>query len=165
MVYLIGTNHELQHRAAPKRGPRDRVMATRSSFSTYLRAKANDLHATLIAEESAPEVLAALATESIPCEVAAKMRIEHCYCEPSFAQRASLGLPAIGTESLPEEERGPVIAKREKFWLSRLCTKLDQSILFICGASHVESFADLLRSNGIAVEILEPYFGREIYEP
>lgn len=165
MIYVIGTNHELQHSGRIRRGQPDAVAAARSQFFDYLQVTAKRLHISLIAEELAPEVLCALSAQSLARLVAEAIGAEHRFCEPSIDDRAALGLLPVGTEDLTDEQRSCAISKREWFWLSRMRADLHKSILFICGAAHVDSFADLLRIDKVAVEIIEPYFGRAAYEP
>ncbi len=164
MIYLVGTNHELQHTAKPKRAEIGRVKEARSKFKVYLKELALKFKATLLAEEFAEEVLGYLDASSNIKSIADELGIEHRFCEPDSTTRTKLGVPATGTGDLPAHERLRLHAIREKYWLETIKDKANDIIIFICGSNHVKSFESLLQKNGFNVIILESYWGNEIYE-
>jgi hypothetical protein len=62
MIHLVGTNHELQHLARPKRAAQELVEKAREEFQEYLCAQIKTLNPAVVAEESVEEVLKYLGT-------------------------------------------------------------------------------------------------------
>ena len=116
MIYLVGTNHELQHKAPPSRGNTKDVEHARKRFRTYLHNKASDLNVGLIAEELSDFILEVKSTQSIAKCVTVELRIEHRFCDPDPQTRTRLGLQLHGTEALPDAERQKCHAIRERYW-------------------------------------------------
>ncbi|MFZ5929589.1 MAG: hypothetical protein ACOY15_00060 [Pseudomonadota bacterium] len=163
MIYIVGTNHELQHTAAPSRAaPRDTENA-REELKSYMRQLANEIKPVIMAEEFSQNVLTFKNCNSNVKDVADELGIKHCFCDPDVQERVILGLPAHGTEHCDPSDRSRFNALREEYWVKRLSDVLDQTVLFVCGADHVASFSRLLRGKGIATKVQEEYFGRDIY--
>lgn len=160
MIYLIGTNHELQHTAAPKRASSEFVDDARRKFMAFLSEAASRVQARSIGEEFALDLLSALNAESLCQKVAEQLGISHIFCEPELAQRCELGIPIGGTEAPSVEETDAI---REQFWLDQLDQQGREPILFVCGADHVVSFQKRLRDAGMHAEILADYWGGELY--
>jgi hypothetical protein len=165
LIFLIGTNHELQHDAPARRARPEIVNPARDRFRSYLMEMASWTKVAAIAEEFAEEVLSHLRANSICCMVAHQMNIAHKFCEPTTSERLKLGIPAFGTEGLPEDEKLKSDQIRRAFWLDKLMHFDHRPALFVCGADHVDSFAKMLRDSGIGVAILCDYWGKEIYTP
>ena len=163
MVYLIGTNHELQHDAVAKRAPPEVVDAARDSFTNYLIEMAVRVGAVAIGEEFAEEVLSALRGNSLCKTVAAELNIKHLFCEPDSSTRLKLGVPACGTEHLPPHEQQRTDEIRENYWLGQLKSLCQEPVLFVCGSKHVKGFAGRLEAEKIPVSIESEYWGKEIY--
>lgn len=72
-----------------------------------------------------------------------------------------LALQIVKTKECIEKKHWP---KREKFWYEKILDIKDKNVLFICGASHVESFYNLLSEKGKQVNIIEPYWNKEEFE-
>ena len=163
MIHIVGTNHELQHTAKPSRGSAEAVNKGRSDLKTYLRELATEISAAIIAEEFCQDVLDIKNASSNIKAVADELGIAHRFCDPGFQERARLGLPPHGTEDCDSSDRRRYDAIREAYWVERLSEVLDHTVLFVCGADHVVEFSRLLRENGIAVEVREAYFGKDIF--
>ncbi len=48
---------------------------------------------------------------------------------------------------------------RERYWLDSSADVLAEDVLFVCGQAHVESFANLLRSQGVEVTMVAERIG------
>jgi len=164
MIYLIGTNHELQHNAKPFRIDEPEALSAREKFKEYLEDLCSHYRFDLIAEESCEELLKLKSTESTVKEISDNFGIEHKFCDPDIQQRLELGLPGHGTAELPSGERFKFHKVREEFWIGKLSRDLERKILFICGAEHIDLFMKLIESMNIKVKVLNSYWGMEYYE-
>lgn len=149
LIYLVGTYHELQHTGAPRPDgpPAATVEETRRRFRAHLEHKVAELEPSLIGEEFLRSVHESTSLKSIVKCIADKFGIEHRFCD----------LEPVLLE--PRQEDG----EREANWMERIRDRLDSTVLFVCGAKHIESFGPLLRSSGCATDVLHECFGREIY--
>lgn len=163
MIYIVGTNHELQHTAKPFRVPAGTANRGRDELKAYLRQLAKEIRPAVIAEEFCQDVLNIKNANSNVKAVADELAIEHRFCDPSIQERGRLGLPQHGTEDCDPSDRSRFDAIREAYWVKRLSDVLDQAVLFVCGADHVAGFTRLLREKRIGFEIRERYFGKDIY--
>ncbi len=136
-----------------------------SEMLSYLSALCSQNQIVAIGEEISIDGLAQWESEeSIPMYVAKKLNLPHCSCDPSVTDRRNLNME-LNNFFIPEAElngrTGEEIdlliqveyAKRERFWLEKLQAFNKWPLLFICGANHTASFATLLKSHGIEVEI------------
>ena len=162
MIYLVGTNHELQHFAKPIRAPESSAAKGRTEFQDFLRTQIERLKPAVVAEESVDEVLKLKGTDSTVKSVAEECGVKHKYCDPDSATRAKLGVP-LGTENYPEDEKRKYHNIRENYWYLQIKPYIEQNILFVCGAEHVPSFSAVLAKNGCDVETLCEYWGKNIY--
>ena len=162
-MYLIGTNHELQHNAKPRRGATDKVIQGRREFVDFLANTLSDTAAQVLAEESSHEVMEFLYTTSTVEELAAQKGVKHIYADMDRATREKKGMPVSGTEELPAEQKRIFHAMREEYWLEHIKSFVSDSVVFVCGAEHVGSFSNLLRHSNVPVTVLEEYWGAEIY--
>ena len=165
MIYLIGTNHELQYTNEPAPTRRNRIVGpsvikrARNHFQQYLREKSQELEIVLLAEEMIHFVLVAFNTQSIVAVVAEELGIEHRLCDIEPEERDRLGIGhSIDHNKHAEKEI------REHFWLDRISDKRGAPVLFVCGSDHVDSFAELLRNDRWEPHVLERYWGHEMYE-
>lgn len=163
MIFLIGTNHELQHFARPKRAEELKVCEARYRFQEYLRDQVQQISPNLIAEEMAEELLKHLDAFSTVKVIAEEFKIEHRYCDPGLEIRLKLGIPPHGTEGYPDEERRKYHNVRENYWYEQITPYAGKVVLFICGAEHVSSFRALLMEHGWQAVTLCKYWGKEIY--
>jgi hypothetical protein len=157
MLYLIGTDHSVQHDGrAGYHGPEFERIG--QGFPEFLVQAAKSIQAKVIAEESNEDVLSKFsATQSVASTVASGIAIKHLFCEPSIAEREQLGITTTGSPADFE--------KREKFWLERLKSIEEAPILFVLGADHVESFSELTKTSGLSVEVVDEYYGGEYFAP
>lgn len=163
MIHIIGTNHELQHNAPARRRKPEVVNPAREQFVGYLRNLVNNIRPSLIAEEFTEDILSVLEAESNVKKVAIESETEHMFCDPNSQERSDIGLPQYGNEELPETEKVRLNRVREAFWLQKLDHYLNNTVIFICGADHVQSFSRLLTSKGIQNTVVNRYWGSEIY--
>ena len=78
-----------------------------------------------------------------------KPSIKHLFCDPDSKECADRGI---------EREDW---TKREQIWLERLRQEVPESewpVLFICGASHVKGFFQLLKDNDFKVKRLSDHW-------
>jgi hypothetical protein len=163
VVYVIGTNHELQHNRTPMRGDAVAVTKGREEFREFLRRSIVQAGVSLVAEEAVKEVLDMIGAKSMVRDVAEELQIDHLYADMDAQTRVANGVPASGTENLPEVEKEKYHSLRENYWLENIRTHIDKGVIFVCGAEHVLGFEALLKSQGIETMVLEEYFGAEIY--
>ena len=83
-------------------------------------------------------------------EVAKEENLSHILCDPTCSERQALG---ISKDNTPLD-----IAKRENEWLRRLAYSGIYPVLFLCGAHHVCSFAQLCRHQGLEPTIVTRNF-------
>jgi hypothetical protein len=162
MIYLIGTNHELQYNAKPKRGEENMVLDGREKFQNFLYNQIVDLKPVVIGEESVEEILDLLQTESTVKTVADKLGVKHIYCDPNYEARNILGIP-IGSEHLKQEDKIKYYNIRENYWFKKIEPYIGECIIFVCGAEHIESFQKLLAGKNCESKIISEYWGINIY--
>lgn len=163
MIHLVGTYHELQYTGRPGGGPPDKVRKGRHDLQAYLRELITRINPKLIAEEFSQQVLDGLKAESTVKLVADDLGIEHRFCDPNTVERVKMGLPHPFLDHCDESEKPRLDRIREIYWLETLSDMIKHDILFICGADHVSSFAQLLLQEGITAQIEDEYFGQAIY--
>jgi hypothetical protein len=88
-----------------------------------------------IAEEISVEGL--LGRRTVCDEVAEEENLSHILCDPTRSERQALN---ISKDNTPSDDK-----KRETEWLRRLVQSCRFPVLFVCGANHVCSFAQLCR--------------------
>jgi hypothetical protein len=176
MIHIIGTRHSLQIWTPAKRHG-ESLDATKEAverFECYLADAARALKAEVIAEEASEEWIEAHGegASSVAKDVAGKLDVQHIFCDANTTERRSLGLMAeeellnhamavwvrTGGEfqDVYAEELKKQTPIREAFWLGRLkeCGPDDRSIVFVCGADHVDTFKVLLEAQNISASIL-----------
>jgi hypothetical protein len=176
VIHIIGVRHSLQVWTTSIRNGEslDARREDLEAFESYLTATAEASQAGLLAEEMSEErieVLGPCAT-SVAKDVATRLQVEHLFCDPDSNQRRAIGL-LVGeelrdqalavsqktgrewTDVYAEEIRGQ-FSVREELWLQRLMEfHLDAtSVIFICGADHVDSFRNRLVARGISCDII-----------
>jgi hypothetical protein len=169
VIHIVGINHELQHTAPPWRAALEEVQRARREFQTYLCTLAGRLKPQVIAEEFSQQALDNLSKAhnlsvvSTVKAVADTLGVEHRFCDPDDAERLRLGLPDPYLDHYGESEKPRFDRIRECYWLSRLVEVSNRDVLFVCGAEHVQSFCELVKGTSIDANIVNEYFGREIY--
>jgi hypothetical protein len=124
-VFLVGVNH--QYQVGPDGDPPVEASAEDfSKFEDFLRDVIARHGIRGVAEEMSRYALRTrqrVRGDSFPCRLAAKIRLPHRYCNPDTDMADS---------------------QREQYWIKELITFDTFPVLFILGASHVESFNGLL---------------------
>lgn len=187
MIHLIGLRHPLQTDAdldsedwSLDVSPKDR-----EAFQRYLKEMAESVKAAVIAEELSESRVQECGDKarSVAHWTADKLGIAHRFCDPDPAERRVLGLRCDRelneyAEQLANKTGGDFKAIhahevrrgfpiRETFWLARLaqfCPN-DRSILFLCGADHIDSFTKLLHFSGVDFKVLCRDWGLTLYSP
>jgi hypothetical protein len=162
MIHIIGTCHSLQvWTDAIRNGETlDARKESVEEFESYLVEVARLLKADMIAEEASGEWVAARGhgAYSVAKGVATEMGIQHLFCDPDTGQRRTIGLK-VGEElrthamtvsketgrewtEVHDAEVKKQFSTREAVWFERLegCEPNNRSILFVCGADHVDTF-------------------------
>lgn len=107
---------------------------------------------------------------TIGAQAAKSLGMNHDVCDPSSADRESLGITNVGDIELhaaldhwPREQFEARIAEhcriRETYWLARFREADTWPVLFICGANRSDSFAKLLKAEGYSARDAEADFG------
>lgn len=172
LVRLVGTSHRYQVWSDAIRAGRFAYANAREleAFERFI-SDACRLHRVSVLAEEMNEcaVVARTGGASVAKLVADRLEIQHLFCDPAFGQRESFdGCAVLSTqygsdqvrryEKIAERTHLPAwhVAARELWWLGRL-RKLPSAttILFICGADHIDTFFALLKSHDIEAEIYE----------
>jgi len=163
MIYLIGTHHKYQVAGT----------APNVEFLAYLVETLTKLEATVVAEEMNTDgetVVGGPNGKSIAAIVAERLAIRHVFCDPDKVERKELGIKSaeeiehlamsawIATGEDPHlvaaRERQKDFPVREGFWLQRLRPHLaEQTIVFVCGADHIDTFRARLEADGNDVSV------------
>ncbi len=139
MIYLLGTDHQLQH---------DRNNAMTHDFTNYLESEAIKISAVLIAEEWFDEMSKrnGVLTTTVQ-DVATRLHINHRHCDPDPAERKRIGYYSIADNHL-----------REEYWFLKIKDRADQAVLFVCGCDHLSTFPSVLAKNNVQSQILPVRF-------
>ncbi len=139
MIYLIGVDHVVQH-LNEEASPRKAELV--SGFAHHVEEAVKTFGATMIAEEFSTEALRnSNARISTAQTVADALGIRHRFCDPTSDERVRLGIAK-------SDHR-----RKEQCWLDCIKDNQDENIIFICGCSHLESFASLLVKEGFRAHI------------
>ena len=179
MVYLIGVEHRVQSIARDSSETADQT-----KYGECLEQAIHSYNIALVAEEysedsltraqfSNPSVVQEFFTERI----AIRAGVKHMLCEPKLKSRFQMGcqgrerwselLAELG-DTVSDDELDPLgialeINKewpiREKYWLDQLKPVIKSEIIFVCGDGHIETFADLLNSQGIPSAVVNRRIG------
>jgi len=175
MIYIVGTAHSVQVWSNAKWNGTslDASKEMMQAFEIYLETAARSLDASMIAEEACEEWVRrhGQGASSVARDVARRLGIKHLFCDPDSQERRAMGLK-VGLE-LTEyarkvaadtgrhfdevylEERGKGFAPRESIWIERLGNyePNNRSLIFICGADHVETLKSALDARDIMAEV------------
>jgi hypothetical protein len=149
MVYLIGVDRQLQHNGSRPPMTAARREATHR-LSQFLVAKGAELKISLFAEEFNEEDLARADGSAVTVrDVAHRLRAKHRFVEPVWSQRRLLRLHHTD--------------RREEFWLWFLGDYLySETILLVCGESHLQNVCAKLRARRVQATILPECRGRAL---
>ena len=153
MIVVVGTSHSIQTASL--------------ELKAFLESICKEVKICAIAEEMNKGALAERGyAESIPMQVANALQLPHRFCDPNREERARLDIGQendiraqawLSRSKLSESEITARVAeshaKRERYWLEQLRTLNLWPVLFICGADHVRTFCQLLKQQGISVQI------------
>lgn len=147
-MVLIGTKHSVQ---------RD---IERIDFEKYVVGTVQKYGVKTIAEE--------IDIESLCSRVANDKNLNYTVIEPNEEERIELGIPSASAiensifmdfddansleaqaETLVKKDKA--VKDREGEWLRRIKAQIHFPVLVICGASHFQSFGELLRGNNYEV--------------
>jgi hypothetical protein len=136
-VNLVGVNHVYQlgpHSASPMFA--DAPSAPFEEFDAFLRSALVSHGIRGIAEEMSRAALKKhfRSGESVPCRLATAVDLPHRYCDPDPETQKALNITSD--------------SEREKYWIKELITLDTFPVLFVLGASHVDSFERLLTDSG-----------------
>ena len=164
-IHLVGTDHEAQWDI------RD-IKATKLYARLAIKIKESKID--LIGEEFFEGLLLKQpikVEETTAQRISNKYNVKHAFCEPDENTRKELGVltqkqlrKKFGTRSAIEGTNEHAIRKefeksfwpiKEGYWLNQINKTNCKNIIFICGASHLKSFGDLLTGNGNAVTVDE----------
>ena len=144
-VYLVGVDHRIQYTNS---SCGHEWRADIQAFEDYLVYKANELEVELLAEEFNQEgVERNNATGCTVRDAAKRSSKRHLFCEATMYEKQSQGIDT------PD--------KREHIWLSKLKDSETESILLVCGDSHLSSFSEKLNAEGVRTEILSNGWGHD----
>lgn len=149
MVYLIGVDHIIQH--LDERADESKIALVRD-FSEYLNEQAKSLRVDLIAEEFSLEALEKSNADISTAQYVSKdLGIQHLFCDLTTPERDRLNIGKSDHD------------KREQYWLNCISNYPKNTIIFICGNNHLESFKEKLLAAGRNVEILSKDWGIDYF--
>ena len=159
-VYLVGVSHGYQIRffkTISKGGLLDADIPTAIRFEKYLEQLVCRLAPQVICEEYSNSQLNGhlkidAEAYSISQRISERRNLQHIFCDPDEAERAEL-YALYGTTAEIDKQNG--FPAREGEWLTRLaCLVAKTSILFVCGACHVATFGQRLRTQRFCVNVV-----------
>lgn len=175
MFYLIGVEHSVQ--SIPPE------TAYHTTYRLCLEQAIQNYKPAVVGEEYSEHALARAAfVNRAPQDyftkiIAQKVNVEHALCDPDLKTRMKIGYQSRLCwtqlidklwDRVPDSERdllsaGLEIVKdipiREQYWLGQLNPFLGKEIIFVCGDSHIESFAGFLGSQGIPSTVVKREIG------
>jgi len=149
-VFLVGLNY--QYQVGPNGIiPVDVPMEDFLTFRNFLQTVIKRHNILGVAEEMSRYALRTrhwVHGDSFPCELAKKIGLPHRYCDPDQETQDALNITR--SDSL----------KREQYWINELITFNIFPVLFILGATHVESFNSLLIQS-----VFQPFVVERNWQP
>jgi hypothetical protein len=140
------------------------------SFRSLVRTVCKEFRAQAVAEEFCEERVKQRNSEKSVClQEACSLNLHHRYCDPDTLKREQLGirdradvqheLQLERREQNPPKEKLHAAyrkedEKRERCWLEELRSLDVWPVVFVCGASHVEWFRQLLENEGLSCEVI-----------
>jgi hypothetical protein len=136
-VHLVGVDHVYQlgpHIDNPMFA--DSPSAPFEEFDAFLRLALVSHNIRGLAEEMSRAALRRQfrSGESLPWQLARAIDLPHRYCDPDPEMQKALNITSD--------------SEREKYWIRELIIFDTFPVLFVLGASHVESFERLLSDSG-----------------
>ena len=178
MFHLIGVEHSVQ--SIPVTGVET---PNRAEYRVCLEQAIQTYKPAAVGEEYNKDSLARAEyvgrepQEFFTRKIADKAGVKHVLCDPDLKIRLAMGyrspycwsqLISELWERVPDSERDLLsrgleivfdIPLREQYWVDQLKSFLDKDIVFVCGDSHIESFAQLLGSQKILSRVVKRKIG------
>src|SRR5579862_7637327 len=173
MIHIIGSAHSLQIRSISTLNAAAGTAERLEEFEKYLQDATETVHATVIAEELSEERVLRDGPDalSVAKNVATRLSIRHAYCDPNIEERRAIGLKAGKelaeyTKKIAKDTGGNFLEfhskevrknfeTREAIWIKRLekYAPNDTSVIFVCGADHVDTFRAALDKKGLVATV------------
>ncbi len=156
-IYILGVTHDQQTDPSPE-------------FEAYIKEIFSSHDIRSLGEEMSLDGLSDVGeSKTILKCFADRMHIPHKYCgitREERAQRGILGLQDIDiqkfqydwSQSKVEQETQRYFNMIEDAWIEKLSSAFVDPMLFVCGADHLDSFADKATKHGFTAIILERKF-------
>jgi hypothetical protein len=161
-IYLIGVNHTIAQ-SSPDGRPQDEVQ---KAYVETLARVIQEVSAEYVAEEYSEEAEKTAKRMSLSPKVACDNGAQHRFCDPTQEQRKAiryLGHQELQLQiwmhdtnwNISNEEAeakawaldiGKYFERRERFWLGKIADIKDNTVVFVCGDAHVETFSKLLEA-------------------
>lgn len=176
MFFLIGVEHRVQ--SVPVTGVET---PNHVEYRACLEQAIHTSKPAVVGEEYSQDALNRASyqgpQEFFTRKIAERAGVKHMLCDPDFKAKKAMGyqsqycwslLIAELWDRVPDSERdllsrGLEIVKdiplRELYWLNELKPVLQKDIIFVCGDSHIDSFAELLDSHRILSRVIERKIG------
>ncbi len=149
MIYLIGVDHIVQHEGFMDSNKRGLI----SEFQSIVREFCAIRNIQVLAEEFNEESRKINHVDhSVLESIASELSLAHCFLEPDSVERAE--------RNIKSEDHN----LREAIWLEKLSPHINSEIIVACGQTHISSFSNKLKEEGIPFEIIKENLGVG-YEP
>ena len=160
-VVLMGTAHRIQLGLA----------GDVESFEKRLTALCQTFKVRAIGEEMSTAALAAQdVARTIGAKVAQNLNLPHIYCDLPLLERRRLGISTVQeiqhqahvdmwSKDQLADRLSEHFASVERYWLEQLRQLNTWPVLYVCGANHVASFAQVLQNDGFVCSIAETDWG------
>ena len=165
MIYILAVNEHGYQAINPSNNPYE------CEFHDYVLKHVQAKRINHLAEEMNDEFLQREngAQESVCRKMASDLRITHSMCEPNTLERKQIGYIdktweqfALEDETGCNERINAAFTEfhkkqwhiREEFWFRKLQPYLNDNVLFVCGAQHVNRFSSLLKGRGFKNQVI-----------
>jgi hypothetical protein len=168
-IHLIGVNHT-HAQSSPSGEPET---AIQRNYVDTLAKIIRDINAKYVAEEYSEEAEKDSERLSLTPRVARVNSAQHRFCDPTQKERMQIGY--IGAQKVHQyismhdddwnisndEARrkswaldiGKYFELRERFWLDKIVDLKEETVVFVCGDAHIETFGKLLETAGWQVHM------------
>lgn len=151
-LYILGTSHQLQC------GDTECSPAQIEAFRGELRSIFKEHQIRCVAEEMDEEgLLFYKVTSTLAQPLALSRDIQHHNVDLTSEERFALGWSMQTLDSGTQFQcafEQTINEVRERCWVARILAKIQWPTLFICGAEHSQSVAELGLRFGLIVEVL-----------
>lgn len=170
MIYIIGTDHFIQHGDAMESEKID-------EYYNYTKKIISNNKITVLAEESSVDAVAEF-VEKNNCpkktqlqSIAEEENCKHIFADPGKKESEKRGIKrrynllkerGINNKNVTHKleweinaEMAPYDYLREKIWLEKIEPYIKQDILFVCGYMHCETFKKLISEKDCKAEVIK----------